>query len=388
MFNLLKSMLILSMWKDIDIREELCKEDNNMSERCATCKMFSCEHIRGLNKNIINMGEPITDLMESFSGTKPVSITEIENTTEQTSSSSKMIRVLVPPPPVKIVNKNSEATSNQANSTDLSPAKEGEWVTCHLCQGKVYAKYVERHLRVHLTDYSTFLENKTYSRVNPDYKSTYSNQSTSIVHVPNNTKQKRKESPIRLHRIVPFKFNKVDSCTIISSTNKTGRFSETALVFWYPAQASIKDATYAGGKSFNGSEFDRLSISISYDNKDDFFILTSKFLTRAQYSQYDKESSIPDRICFQEQLFSEIKRICLHYRISPRDAYVAFMSSIRSSLSISTDDDNTVVVKSKNYNMLYDLLTSNQSTHSSNHRKYDADDWVEENYTTCMGHYS
>lgn len=357
MLNLIKTIFVLSFWDNIDIVEQLCETKEKMKSKCNQCDLFACSHIRYPKTSIISIGDQSEDLMEKFSCGKantfgpPAPIEKklrISDTinTELQQAITEPKRILMLPP----AKKQEDSKIEPQSTMSLSNA----FPKCSICNGNVKSEYLTKHLLVHTIDYSKYTSNaiKTTHNVVHTPPSTAMVPRRYIDEVP-----KKKNVIPRLSRIIPFSFNDITACSFTSSATKSGKHSHITLIFWSPEKAIIKNGSHVGAKSYATKEWDRFSITLAYDSKEEFYIITSKSLTRSSFSSFDKETSIPDRICFQEELETELKRIFLHFKIDPKKAASLFNDALQKEYVISTDeDDKTIQISSENYPLIDEIL--------------------------------
>jgi hypothetical protein len=118
-------------------------------------------------------------------------------------------------------------------------------------------------------------------------------------------------------------------------------------------------------------DWERICIHIVHDSLEDYFILSVKLLKRANYSSFDNEESIPDRICFQEELQTEIKRALLFFRVDPRAAYKMFRRAMKEDITIHRNEDGRIlVVRSKGMEKLNERLNKQPTSYVHQHTQH------------------
>lgn len=345
-----------------------------MDKRCIECGLFACRHLNTTSVNgrtgDITLGEPVGEPIRSSSYTKDCNVwchkckyyvaergepCVAERGQFSGSNSGECVsarkpwpqtRVLIPPT-------NKDNTIQKLNT-------ETNWVNCSICKNKVLISYLDQHLKVHTRN----------------YEPTPISNSTAIVKVqhtitPITTINKPDTSKPKLEKKEHYKFRPLDQLCFASSTSKSGRYSDFTIIFWEQERPSVQTTSYmGGGSSYITKEWERFSIHIVYDSVEDYYTVSPKLLKRSGYSTYDSEDTIPDRICSQEELFTEIKRALLFFKISPRTAYILFRKLMRENLVISYEDNKALVCQSKNCETLSERLKKAPNDYDSHNRHY------------------
>ena len=96
---------------------------------------------------------------------------------------------------------------------------------------------------------------------------------------------------------------------------------------------------------------------------------------RTGHSEFDVEdSSIPNRVCEQDQLMKEIKRALLFFRLSPVSVFKLFRKAMNTPFSIIEDDQAPITYMSGNHNALVQAQKSSATTTTGNTSVVDDDD--------------
>jgi hypothetical protein len=238
------------------------------------------------------------------------------------------------------------------------PAKKidisADWVQCNLCTNKVFIRYLDQHLKVHIHQYE---KGGASTRVSTKEPLT---SSTALVRVHDTPLQSSntqtswssstpsKKEP-RLQSLETYKFRSLDNVCAASSVSKTGRYSDFTIVFYGDERVSVHNSNYytEGAQSWTTKEWERLQIHIIYDSLEDYYTMSCKLFRRSDYSSYDSgDDSVPDRICYQHELLTEIKRALLFFKMSPKTAYKKFRKLFKEGFDITYDSDRAVIVES------------------------------------------
>lgn len=332
-----------------------------MNSRCETCQLFGCRCTRivegsivgssntepthgSRNSNLLStfpVGESIKDVMAEFSG----------KTQPMTES-----KILVPPPST-IPIESRYGTNKEMQRVDL----KDEWVNCSLCRAKVFIKYLDNHLLVHTNNFEENNTTKTsITKYNPPTVSAVSKQE----------EVKKTENKPQLNNIEKYKFRQLEHACCASSMSRNGRYSDFTITFWEKDKATVHSAVYSGGvASYASKDWERFTIHIAYDSVEDYFTVTSKLLKRSTYSSWDTEDTVvPDRICYQDELFTEIKRALLFFRIPPKSAYKLFRKLFKQELVIDLDSNGRAfITQTQNCEVLQNKLKASTYSNGYSH---------------------
>lgn len=352
-----------------------------MIERCDLCGLFGCRHInskinpmepvhgsRNNNLEITNsfqVGEHMVDSMESFSGVPENK--GVVSTIPMGPSKESFGRVLIPPPPAMpmipgiFVNK-------ELQNIDM----KNEWVHCNICRARVCIRYLDQHLKVHTHNFEPSTRTSTSTAL-------VASSAVASAIIGNGVRtssyqhEKKEKKPV-LAAQEPYKFRQLEQACCASSVSKNGRYSDFTIIFWEKEKIGVGTTTYTGtGTSYATKDWERFTIHIVYDSIEDYYTLNAKLLKRGQYSQWDNEdSAVPDRICFQEELLTEIKRALLFFRISPRSAYKHFKKLFNQPLVTDYDKRGVAILtQTKNCEVLSEKLKKSPTTWSGHGGAYD-----------------
>lgn len=355
--ELIESILFLLFWNNPNLLIPFLGNRNNHSEledqmnsRCESCLLFGCrctkvagkitggsniEPIHGSrNSNLLSafsVGESLGDVMSNFAGVKPEP------------------KILIPPSSALSIESRYGA-NKEMQKVDL----KDEWVNCSLCRAKVFIKYLDKHLLVHTNNFET--NNPTTTAI--------------VRHVasipPKQEETKKTENKPQLNNIERYKFRQLEQACCASSMSRNGRYSDFTITFWEKDKPTVHSVVYSGGvTSYASKDWERFTIHIAYDSVEDYFTVTSKLLKRSSYSSWDVEDTVvPDRICYQEELFTEIKRALLFFRISPKSAYKHFRRLFKQELITDLDPNGRAfITQTQNCESLQNRLKKT-TTHS------------------------
>lgn len=403
-FRLLLFLHSWIRWEQIvDSGKVTALEKQMTNKRCSVCGLYGCRHVNPrLPPMILSTGENVGEAMST------VEPTVVENDSARvptipmgaTPESNK--RVLVPPPPpvpkvigVSLVPKQLPPPVLVAGSrtpdysaallrepvtsgiiVEPTPAPIGnkdlqsinmktDWVNCNICRARVYIRYLDMHLKVHTHNFEP--SNVTHSgggTTSTAIVRSYSgNNPTTITTPPPSSFKKESSATPNLSRIETYKFRQLEQACCAASVTRDGRYSDLTIVYWSEEKPGVVNASYTGSTSYTTKDWERFSIHIVYDSVEDYYTLTSKLLKRSPHSIYDNEEACPDRICEQKELFSEIKRALLFFRISPKAAYKHFRRLFSAPMIIQHDDNGKVVfTQSKNCEILQERLKKSSSS--------------------------
>jgi hypothetical protein len=374
-----------------------------MNNRCDLCGLFGCQHVKSrlepthgsrasnltLIPPAISLGEPIGDAMENFSNGVRVKTDNKywspqtngdKNVTDNKSAVSTIPmgptpgakNVVIPAPPkVPLIASPSGQIVTSVNKSLQTIDIKNEWVHCNICSARVNVHYLDQHLKVHTHNY----EPKNAS----GFTTTPATTSTAIVRVPANVSNTSssttyrsdttKSSGPKLKSIECYKYRQLDNACAASSVSQNGRYSDFTIILWGKEKTFVNNTVYVGGYSSTTSkDWERFSVHVVYDSKENYYTVTCKLLRRSSYSTFDSEDNIPDRICYQDELLSEIKRALLFFRISPRAAYKQFLKCIRGPLVTEYDKTGrAIITQTKNCEELNERLKKTSAYTGNGH---------------------
>jgi hypothetical protein len=346
------------------------------SKRCELCGLYGCRHVnprlprepvhgsRRANLTTISpafpVGEHIGDAMEDYSGTA-VDITEKKiSTIPMGPNPENTSRTIIPPPPalpsITPVNK-------ELQQIDM----KDQWVHCNICKARVFIKYLDQHLKVHTHNFEPSSTTSTAIVKSSGVTSSFSSRANDVTSSSSYTstfkKPEEKPGPT-LNKLEHYRFRELEQACCASSVSNDGRYSDFTIVFWEKDKPSVQSTTYAGGSTtYTTKDWERFSVHVVYDSAEDYYTITCKLLRRASYGTWDNEDTIPDRVCFQEELIPEIKKALLFFRISPKDAYKHFLDLCKEPLVTSYDEGGRAfITQTKNCDLLQERLKKSTNT--------------------------
>ena len=259
-----------------------------------------------------------------------------------------------------------------------------EWVPCNLCKSRIFSKYLDSHMKAHaysserrISTSSSLKEERSTSivRLSDKPETSSSSQSSSWSSYTQEVKKPLVQS------IEKYKFRNIDNVCIAATASKSNRYSDFTIVFWSDEIIRVNNSTYygAGWQSNVSSDRQRLQLHVIYDSLEEYYTISCKLLSRSEYSSWDSEDAIPERICTQNELLKEIKRALLFFKINPVKAYRMFRKELNKDFDIDYDDSGkAIIVQSSSCEELSKLLKPKQYGNSS---------YADRN-ATSMGHYT
>lgn len=280
--------------------------------RCSICSSrFGCNHSSGTRTwqdeehlGYISLGEKMTDI------TNPQAILHGAKSSES----------------------NNDTVIKTMNLTDEKPS----FVKCNLCGHEVVQHYLTRHIGMHI-------ENKYIEEANVRVAdSTVRSIATNFPVTKEELVEVKEEDVRNFLNAMPlskvkdtedFVFRKIKDVSAFSGTSKDGRYSDFTLLVWFSdiTSTTTYNAGYVGGhNSFYGKASERIQVHLTYDSLENYFTVSGRSYKKLSYSDYEtEEGSIPDRICDQEELLVEMRRIFLFFKVSPKAVYKRFLKTIR-----------------------------------------------------------
>jgi hypothetical protein len=260
-----------------------------------------------------------------------------------------------------------------------------DWVKCNLCTSNIHVDYLTGHLKTH-----------AYMAEKPTPKSVSSAtqaSSTAIVRVSDHTtsigsggnghtsssatssnetswssliaKSNAKDKPT-LQSLETYKFRELKHVCAFGSSSKSNRYSDFTVVFWTDEVSSVQNTSYygTGYSSYVSKDWERLSIHSVYDSLEEYYVVSCKLSRRGHNSSWDNDDCIPDRICYQNELMTEIKRAMLFFRVNPKSAYRLFRKLFDQNVKITYDpnDGKVLFAQTESYGELSDRLKNSSSS--------------------------
>jgi hypothetical protein len=316
-----------------------------MNNRCDSCNLYGCRHQRKRHLGMLErsdtlpLGQRVGENIMEEQRTPTIPMGPMEESIRS--------RILIPPPPIVPNVGTSISINRELQKVNI----QKDWVNCNICNGKVYIPYLDAHLKVHTEKFepstSIVKASSITSISSPTTSESFSSSSS-----------KSSNSKPTLNKQEPYKFRHLEQVCFASSVSQNNRYSDFTIIFWEKDRVNVHSSVYAGGNtSTTIKEWERFSIHIVYDSREDYYTVSSKLLKRSGYSTWDTEDTIPDRICLQNELFGEIKRALLFFRISPKAAYKHFRKAMSSEFVIEQDDKGKAFIcQTKNCKDLSDKL--------------------------------
>jgi len=271
--------------------------------------------------------------------------------------------------PLSIQNRDfPKETKPMTEPSNLSNVKD--WVKCSLCTANIHVNYLTNHLKTHAytaqikdnVSSATQASSAALVRVSDITTTTSTPKSTETTWSSVISKSEKKPT---LQSLEKYKFRELNQVCSASSSSKSGRYSDFTVVFWTNEVSSIQNTSYygTGYSSYVSKDWERLTIHTVYDTLEEYYTISCKLSRRGQYSSWDNDDCVPDRICYQNELMTEIKRAMLYFRVNPKHAYRLFRKSMKQDIKITYDPDDGKVLftQTKSYGELADKLKNSSS---------------------------
>jgi hypothetical protein len=268
-------------------------------------------------------------------------------------------RILIPPPPrtkhivpaASTYAKGWEQTFDKGNvvssSTTEMDSDDEEWITCKICEVRAHVKFFDQHMLKH-TKPSAISSGSPHRSVDtPVFPSPQSRPSTALATVA--PPVKREPTKPKVTSLDTYRFRKIEGAGATSSVCQSGRYSDFTFVLLLENKPSSYSTHYSGG---NGAqlyrEYERIVIHLVYDSTDDFYTLSIKMLKRSSHSTYDTEYGgdlvVPERVCYQEEILSEIRKALLVYGVNPKFAHRHFLKMLQEDLVHERNEDGRPII--------------------------------------------
>lgn len=329
------------------------------SRRCDLCQLYGCMHV---NPRL----PPSRDAMSSFC--------KVEEETPKITSTLPMgptteaNAVIIPQAPKTPMIHDAYAKAIQSGKNQVIDMKD-EWVHCNLCKANVYIKYLDDHLKIHINQFEPTvpITGQSTSSLAPSSNVAPMRRVITPVSTTQNEPAKKQIQSIRPSD--SYKFRQLEQACCASSVSRDGRYSDFTIIFWEKEKPTTQSVVYHGGStSYTSKDWERFCVHVVYDSLEDYYTFSAKLMRRSQYSSWDNEDVVPDRICFQNELFSEIKRAMLFFRISPLSAYRHFRKLFNKPIAIDYDSNGrAVIVQSQNCDALNERLKKESETKYNNY---------------------
>ena len=265
--------------------------------------------------------------------------------------------------------------SSDTKYTALTTLNGGnEWAICKLCEHNVCIRFLDEHMKVHLFDFDSKTVSLSSALTDTKPKSTSSAlvPTTSIIHTPTPTsssfsqsfKDEKKDISIRTRE--RYIYRTYNNYCFTSNTSRSRKTSDFTFILWEDDKVSVRSNGYGGmgGHSITSKDLERCIIHAVYDAEEEYYTLSVKIVRRSSYSSVDNiEVSLPERICYQNELLPEMRKALLYLGISPRGAYKKFLKLQKQEhIHMLTVKSKILTgIRSESYS---DLITKLSSTKS------------------------
>lgn len=284
--------------------------------RCVICSSkFGCSHAASKQKQWsdevhlidVSLGEPLTDI------TNP----------------EKILQEIKSLP-------NNDTAKKTMNATDINRV----FVKCNFCQHEVLQTFLTRHIGTHIEN--KYLEDANAGSGETQIRIAGSN---SYISPKENLAEVKLDDVRNFLNAIPmskvkdldlFSFKKIKDVSAFSGTSKNGRYSDFTLLIWFAESISSYNGAYSGGhSSYYGKFSERLQVHLTYDSLERYFTISARVYKRGGYTDYEtEEAAIPDRICEQEELMAEMRKIFLFFRLPPKAIHKRFMKLFRQGFQL------------------------------------------------------
>lgn len=313
-----------------------------MTQRCSDCSSrVGCIHTSEIPKKWAD-----EQLLETVSlGTKLTDITDPEAILNGLKSNNDMVNKIM-----------STQTSNY-------------FIKCNFCDIEVKPQFLNKHILVHID--SNYLEESDSNSYRQPIKETSTIVNNPIV-VKEDFVEVKKEDieafantlPLsKIKDIEEFSYRKIKDVSAFAGTSRDGRYSDFTILVWFSDSFVSCNTGYLGGSNSNYSKSsDRLHLHLAYDSLEHYYTISGKIYRRSGYSDNDtEEGTTPNRICDQDQLMLEIKKILLYFRIPPRGAYKRFIKAMRMGHSFAGEEGNRSQASTVNHFAIVEELKKSKN---------------------------
>jgi hypothetical protein len=364
--------------------------EDNEDMRCTIDGLFGCEHIRKPRMGEAFGDKPSKDSNETKLSTPmpkspepkisyPIRVYDdkVRIATDAETTVITKHRILIPPsvrfPSNGTVSVDgtlpgSVKVSSVIRSTTAETSSEeiNTKIVCQICQASMDISDITAHIKVHMDDYKPAQPSSSLKDIKP------STALSVIQPSQTNTTSFKPEAPtVRLSSKEQYHSRRISEVSFSSSTGRNGRYSDFSLVLWEPAKTSLNDHTYAhnGYTASYSNDIRRVHIVITYDALEEYYHLGVRLYRKSWYNETNEEA-IPERICDGiQELYAEVRRALIYFRINPRLVYRAFRKmQSRDQFVVERDNTGRVIgVETSNTQALMQKLNDTKDTTSQYH---------------------
>jgi hypothetical protein len=259
--------------------------------------------------------------------------------------------------------KDVKSKTDMVANTMTSTAQQ-VFIKCNFCQADVMDAYLTPHIQCHISQ--KYIEDANIRVAKPlqeENKNVSLCRSNSPIEEAKPLEEVTEEDfkkflghapSFRMKNFEPFEFRKVKGVSFYGTTNKQKRYSDFTLLIWLPENVQTYNATYTGASnSYITRSNEKLQIHIVYDNVENYYTISGKLYKKTGHSEFDvEESSIPNRVCEQDQLMKEIKRALLFFRLPPLSIFKLFRKAMNMPFSFIEDKESPTTYMSGNHTAL------------------------------------
>ena len=264
----------------------------------------------------------------------------------------------------------SEKETKPMNSAEESRAI---FIVCNLCNHRVLDNFLTQHIGKHI-------ENRHIDDANTRVAD-FSPRTTYILPKEDLTEVKIEEvrtfleamPPSKVKDVEIFSFRKIKEVSAISEASKDGRYSDFTLMVWFADGGTSYNASYVGGHiSYFGKSSERLQVHLTYDSLERYYTISGKVYKKSSYSDHEmEEGTIPNRVCDQDELMSEMRKIFLFFKLSPMLVYKHFLKILRQGHSLISEEGKPLQTITVNHTRILEEIKKGKfSTSSYSHEDY------------------
>lgn len=271
-----------------------------------------------------------------------------------------------------------------SQQTSLPIAKNQRFESCSFCGGSIVDIMLNHHLLRHVEGDHSLLNIANFQRKTPERSpSTQVRVATTSVQPelvpkdrsPTELRNFFKVDEIPHTKIKPterFRFRALHDVSWCSATSTSGRYSDFNLIVWMKESLRAHNTGYSGGShTHTYISRDRLNIHLVYDRVEHYYTISNRNFRRNEFSNFElDETLVPDRICEQHELISEIRKILLYYNIPPRAVLKRLLKVLREDMNIDIDEETKSVYYCYSFNHLPLFEELKEMSKSSNNNYY------------------
>ncbi len=246
----------------------------------------------------------------------------------------------------------------------MNPIEIVQSIKCNLCGHEVVPHWLTKHIAMHV-------DNKYIEEANVRVADSVVRSSTGTSFAPfkEELTEVKQEDVRKFLNFMPlskvkdveeYSFRKLKDVSCFSGASKDDRYSDFTMLVWFSdiATTSTYNAGFVGGHNSNYQKAsERLQIHLVYDSLERYFTISARIYKRNGYSDYEtEESAIPDRICDQEELLVEMRRVFLFFKVPPRATHKRFLKVMKQGSVLIENEGSTPQAVTMNHPGILDEL--------------------------------